>query len=67
MGDPGYHKQFCDRPQDGQSGVQIPVRGKLFFTFPKRPDRQWDPQSFLLYEHRDYFPKVERPRRAGDQ
>ena len=54
------------RPHDGQSGVQIPVRDKVFFTFPKRPDRQWNLQSFLLYEYRGYFPKIERPGRAGD-
>jgi hypothetical protein len=35
--------------------VRVPVGSKIFFS-PLRPDRLWDPSSFLSNEYRGLFP-----------
>jgi hypothetical protein len=40
-----------------------PGRGKEFFSFPKCPDRLWDPFRLLFIEFQGYFAGVELPGR----
>jgi hypothetical protein len=45
----GQRRQSSDVPlRTRRSGVRIPVGGKRFFSFTKRPDRLWGQISFLF-------------------
>ena len=60
---PDSSDRYSDSLRAGSSRDRVPVGGEIFRI---RPDRRWDPPSFLYNGYRVSLPGVKRPGRGVD-